>query len=78
MHDASYWHKYIMARHQTALILGIVLIAMALIFTLSGRCLVKGQGIIYRDEDPGTFWQSIAVYCLLSLCFFGLYLYTLN
>jgi hypothetical protein len=74
-HD-SYWHGYLMARHHVSLILGIVLMVMALIFTLTGRCLVKYQGIISRAEDPKTFWQNIAVYCLLGLFFLGLYLYT--
>jgi|CZKD01.1.fsa_nt_gi hypothetical protein len=74
-HD-SYWHGYLMARHHTSLILGIVLMGMALIFTLTGRCLVKYRGIVKRAEDPKTFWQNIALYCLLGLFFLGLYLYT--
>jgi ABC-type microcin C transport system permease subunit YejB len=61
-----------------ALILGTVLMAMALIFTLTGRCLVKYQGIVNRDKDPKTFWQNVAVYYLLGLLFLGLYLYTAN
>jgi hypothetical protein len=65
-HD-SYWHGYLMARHHTFLILGIVLMVMSLIFTLTGICLVKYGGIIYRAEDPKTFWQNIALYCLLGL-----------
>jgi ABC-type microcin C transport system permease subunit YejB len=67
-----------MARHHMALILGTVLMAMALIFTLTGRCLVKYQGIVNRDKDPKTFWQNVAVYYLLGLLFLGLYLYTAN
>jgi len=76
-HD-SYWYRYLMARHHMALILGTVLMAMALIFTLTGRCLVKYQGIVNRDKDPKTFWQNVAVYYLLGLLFLGLYLYTAN
>jgi hypothetical protein len=52
--------------------------AMALIFTLTGRCLVKYQGIINRAKDPKTFWQNVAVYYLLGLLCLGLYLYTAN
>ena len=76
-HD-SYWYGYLMARHHTFLILGTVLLVMALIFTLTGRCLVKDQGIINRAKDPKTFWQNVAVYYLLSLLCLGLYLYTAN
>ena len=76
-HD-SYWYGYLMARHHTFLILGTVLMVMALIFTLTGECLVKYQGIIKRAEDPKTFWRSVAVYYLLGLLCLGLYLYTAN
>jgi len=78
MDHNSYWHGYLMARHHVFLILGIVLMVMALIFTLTGRCLVKYRGIIYRADDPKTFWQNIALYCLLGLLCLGLYLYTVN
>jgi hypothetical protein len=50
--------------------------AMALIFTLTGRCLVKYQGIINRAKDPKEFWQSVAMYYLFGLLCLGLYLYT--
>jgi hypothetical protein len=76
-HD-SHWCGYLMARHHTSLILGTVLVVMALIFTLTGKCLVKNQGIINRAEDSKTFWQTVAVYYLLGLLFLGLYLYTAN
>jgi len=49
---------------------------MALIFTLTGRCLVKYQGIINRAKDPKEFWQSVAMYYLFGLLCLGLYLYT--
>ena len=67
-----------MARHHTFLILGTVLMVMALIFTLSGRCLVKYRGIINRDKDPKKFWQNVAVYYLFGLLSLGLYWYTAN
>ena len=67
-----------MARQHTFLILGTVLIVLALIFTLTGRCLVKYEGIIHRVKDPKTFWQNVALYYLLGLLCLGLYLYTAN
>jgi hypothetical protein len=73
-----YWYGYLMARHHTFLILGAVLMVMAIIFTLTGECLVKYQGIIYRDKDPKEFWQGVAVYFLLGLLSLGLYLYTVK
>lgn len=49
---------------------------MALIFTLTGKSVMKYGGIVRRAEDPKAFWQDIALLCLLGLCFVGLYLYT--
>ena len=76
-HD-SYWRGYLMARDHVSLILGVVLMVMALISTLTGTALVKYRGIVHRAEDPKAFWESIAVDCLLGLIFLGLYLYTVS
>jgi len=58
--------------------MGIVLVALTVIFTLTGQCLVKYRGIVSRAEDPKTFWQNIALYFVLGLICLGLYLYTLS
>lgn len=50
--------------------------AMVLIFTLTGKCLVKYRGIVSRAEDPKEFWENIGVYGVLCLVCFLLYLYT--
>lgn len=65
-----------MARHNTFLLLGTVLMGLALISSLTGVCLVKYKGIVYRAKDPKTFWQNVALYCLLGLLCLGLYMYT--
>jgi hypothetical protein len=78
MNQDSYWHGYLAARHSTFLIIGIVLMGVTLISTLTGTCLVKYRGFIYRAEDPKEFWQNVALYCVLGLISLGLYLYTLN
>jgi len=78
MDQDSYWHRYLMARHQVFMWMGIVLVAMTVIFTLTGQCLVKYRGIVSRAEDPKTFWQNIALYFVLGLICLGLYLYTLS
>jgi hypothetical protein len=67
-----------MARHQTFLVLGTVLIVAASIYVLTGRCFAPHQGIISRAEDPKTFWQTVAVCYVLGLLCLGLYLYTAN
>jgi len=64
----SYWHRYLMSRHG-GLPLAIVFLAMALIFTLTGRSF--GRRIIYRAEDPEGFWQAVTVCYLFSLFSLG-------
>jgi hypothetical protein len=78
MDDGSYWHGYLMARQNVFLIIGIVLMVMTLVSTLTGRCLVKYQGIVSRAEDPKAFWLGTAGYCLLGLFCLGLYVYTVT
>jgi hypothetical protein len=77
-YDSSYWHEYLLARHNVFLVLGLVLMGLTLIFTLTGKCLVKYQGIVSRTEDPKAFWQNIVVYCVLGIVCLGLYVYTLK
>jgi hypothetical protein len=74
-HD-SYWYQYLMAGHHTFYVMGIVLVVAALIFALTGICLVKYKGIVHRSKDPETFWQNVALYFVLGLVCLGLYLYT--
>ena len=76
--DRSYWHGYLMARHNVSLVLGIVFLALALISALTGKCFVKGIGIVSRAEDHRTFRETIVVDCVIGLFCFGLYLYTFN
>ena len=56
MGNGSYWHEYLMARNQVFLVLGVVLMALVLISTLTGITLVKYQGIVSRADDPKVFW----------------------
>jgi hypothetical protein len=78
MDNGSYWHGYLMARHHVSLVLGVVFMAVVPISILTGRTLVKYQGIVSRVDDPKTFWKSVVVDFLLGLVFLGLYLYTAN
>ena len=78
MDQDSYWHGYLMARHRAFLVTGIVLMGVTLISTLTGTCLVKYRGFVFRAEDPKEFWQNVALYCVLGLISLGLYLYTFN
>jgi len=52
--------------------------AVVLISIITGRTLVKYQGIVSRADDSKTFWGSVVVDFLLGLVLLGLYLYTNN
>jgi len=75
MDHYSYWRGYIVARHNTSLVLGAVFIALAVISMLTGKTFVKYRGIVSRADDPKTFRGSVIVDCVAGLVFFGLYLY---
>ncbi len=69
MDHNSIWYRYLMSRHG-GLPLGIAFLAMALIFTLTGRALNR-RGMIYRAEDPKGFWRTVSVCYLFSLFSIG-------
>ena len=52
--------------------------AVVPISILTGKTLVKYQGIVSRADDPKTFWGSVVVDCLLGFVCLGLYLYAAN
>jgi hypothetical protein len=76
MDHNSYWYRYLAARHDLLLKMGTVLVGAACIFAVTGRCWVRGKGIVRRVEDPKMFWQNVALYLLLGFIFLGLFLYT--
>jgi hypothetical protein len=78
MSQSSYWYEYLRARHDTFRDMGIVLIAATLISMVTGRTLVKYHGIVRRAENPKSFWQSVAVYCVLGLFCLELYFLTFH
>ena len=76
MDHESYWYQYLLARHHTFFVMGIVLVAAALIFTLTGWCLVKYKGFVSRSKNPKMFWQNVVLYFVLGLVCLGLWAYT--
>lgn len=57
------------------LILGVISILAAAIFTCTGRVWVRLNGWVYRAKEPGWFWWEVALYCLGGLWFVGYFLY---
>jgi hypothetical protein len=57
------------------LILGITSFSGAVISTCTGKTWARTGRTIYRAKEPNTFWWVVAIYCLGSLLFVGLYLH---
>jgi hypothetical protein len=67
--------SYLIDRQHRFLLIGIVLLVMTVVFTLSGETLERYYGLVSRSEEPKRFWWSVALYFLGGLFFIGLYLY---
>ena len=76
MSQGTYWRDYFMARHQISLTLGVVLLGVVIISTLSGKTLVKYRGMVSRADDPKSYWLSVAMDCILGVISIGIHLYT--
>jgi hypothetical protein len=57
------------------LILGVISISAAVIFTCTGKVWVRFNGWVYRAKEPGWFWWEVALDYLIGICFVGYFLY---
>jgi hypothetical protein len=57
------------------LMLGILSISAAVVFTCTGKAWVRFNGWICRAKQPGWFWWGVALYYLVGVCFVGYFLY---
>jgi hypothetical protein len=56
-------------------ILGIVSILAAVVFTCTGKAWVRFGGWVYRAEEPGWFWWEVVPYYVVGVWFVGDFLY---
>jgi hypothetical protein len=57
------------------LILGILSICAATVFTCTGKVWVRFNGWLYRTKEPGWFWWEVALYYLVGVWFVGDFFY---
>jgi hypothetical protein len=57
------------------LILGVISIFAAAVFTCTGKVWVRFSGWVYRAKEPGWFWWEVALDYLIGVCFIGYFLY---
>ena len=71
-HD-GYWYKYLAARHGIALYMGLVFLGVVLISVITGKTLVKGEGIVSKAKEPKTFWGAVISLLVGAVVLIGLY-----
>jgi hypothetical protein len=57
------------------LILGVLAVSAAMVFTYLGRVWVRFNGWVYRDKEAGWFWWEVALDYLIGVFFIGCFLY---
>jgi hypothetical protein len=63
-------YSYLIDRQHRFLLIGIVLLVMTAVFTLSGETLERYHGIVSRAEEPKRFWWDVVLYFLGGLFLF--------
>jgi hypothetical protein len=57
------------------LIFAIVSFSAAVVWTCTGKALVRFRGWVYRAEEPNRFWWEVAMYYLGGVFFIGVFMY---
>jgi len=66
----------VLARPQhILLILGVLSVSAATVFTFTGKVWVRFNGWVYRAKEPQWFWWEVALYYLVGVWFVGDFLY---
>ena len=59
------------------LILGVLSITAATVFTITGKAWVRTSGWVYRAKQPGWFWWAVTVYFLAGVWFIRRFLFNI-
>jgi hypothetical protein len=72
-------YSYLIDRQHRFLLVGIVLLLAAVVFTLTGESL-RGWGgpVVARAEEPKRFWWDVALFYLGGIFFIALYLFNIS
>ena len=71
-------YSYLIDREHRLLLIGIVLLLMAVVFTLSGEAFEPRGGMVNRAEEPKRFWWDVALYYLGGILFIVLHYYNIS
>jgi hypothetical protein len=67
-------YSYLIDRQHRFLLVGIVLLVMSVVFTLTGESLERYGGIVSRAEEPKRFRWNVAFFFLGGIFFIALIL----
>lgn len=67
--------SYLIDHQHRFLLIGILLLVVTAVFTVSGEALERYRGLVYRSKEPKRFWWDVALYFGAGLFFVGLYFY---
>ncbi len=60
------------------LIIGVIFISAAVVFTCTGKVWVRFNGWVYRAKEPRAFWGEVTAYYFVGVCFIGGFLFTVG
>ena len=60
-------YSYLITMPYRLLDFGVICLLVAVISTYTGKALTRGQGLVYRAEDPKTFWWLVAFWSIFGL-----------
>lgn len=70
--DKGYWFLYLTSRRYVSMYIGLALLFIAAVSTLTGKTLERYHGIVSRDEDPKRFRGDVVTCLILGLLFISL------
>jgi hypothetical protein len=72
-------YSYLIDRQRRFLLIGMVVLLLAVVFTLTGES-VQGWGlpIVSRAEEPKRFWWAVALFYLGGIFFIALYFFGIS
>jgi len=70
--------SYLIDRQHRFLLIGIVLLLLAVVFTLTGETVEGYRGMVYRAEEPKRFWWDVAPFYLGGIFFIALYFFNIS
>jgi energy-coupling factor transporter transmembrane protein EcfT len=71
-------YSYLINRQHRFLLIGIVLLLVAVVFTLTGETFERYGGIVRGAEEPKRFWWDVALFYLGGILFIALYFFSIS